>query len=81
VSTADELLDVPDVRTPWLDYREAAAYTRLAVGTLQCLVSARQIPVYGSRRCRRFRREMLDLWLRDRKLAMRKWEEELKRTW
>jgi len=70
-----------DVLTPWLDYDEAAQYTRLAVGTLHAMVSARQIPVYGSRRCRRFRKDMLDLWLLDRSRAMRKWEEEKRKTW
>lgn len=65
------------VDTPWLNYDEAAAYTRKAVGTLHKLVSARQIPVYGSRRARVFRRDMLDLWLTDPSLAMRRWEEEI----
>ncbi len=65
------------VESPWLDYSEAAAYTRKAVGTLQRLVSSRQIPVYGSRRARVFRRDMLDLWLVNASLAMRKWEEEI----
>ena len=67
---------LPDVATPWLNYEEAAAYTRKAVSTLQHLVSANQIPVYGSRRARVFRRDMLDLWLTNADLAMRKWKEE-----
>lgn len=67
--------------TPWLNYEEAANYTRLAVSTLHSLVSARQIPVYGTRRMRRFRKDMLDLWLENRDLAMRKWAEEKRRTW
>jgi excisionase family DNA binding protein len=65
------------VDTPWLTYDEAAAYLRLAVSTLQHHVSARQIPVYGSRRRRRFRRDMLDLWQTDQSLALRKWRQEL----
>lgn len=67
--------------TPWLTYDEAAQYTRLAPSTLHTLVSARQIPVYGSRRMRRFRRDMLDMWLVDRGSAMRKWAEETRKTW
>lgn len=62
--------------SPWLTYEEAAAYTKLAHSTLHKLVSARRIPVYGSRHRRRFNREMLDLWIRDHDLAMRKWHEE-----
>jgi hypothetical protein len=69
------------VATPWLDYEKAAAYTLLTVRSLHTLVSSRQIPVYGSPRCRRFRKDMLDLWLINRPRAMRKWEEELRRTW
>ena len=65
------------VVTPWLNYEEAAAYTRKAVSTLQHLVSAKQIPVYGRRRARLFRRDMLDLWLANPDLAMRKWRLEV----
>lgn len=67
------------IETPWLTYDEAAQYTRLQPSTLRAMVSAGQIPVYGSRRCRRFRREMLDLWMNDRELSLRKWREELRR--
>lgn len=64
--------------TPWLNYAEAAAYVRLSEGTLKNLVSARQVPVYGRRNRRVFRRDMLDLWLANADLAMRKWNEEVK---
>lgn len=66
-----------DVQTPWLSYVEAAAYVRLAHGTLKNLVSAQQIPVYGRRNRRVFRRDMLDLWLANPDLAIRKWKEEI----
>jgi len=56
----------------WFTYAQAADYLGLSVGRLRNLVSAREIPVYGPLRCRRFRREMLDLWLTDRDVAMRK---------
>lgn len=65
------------IETPWLNYAEAAQYTRKAVNTLQHLVSARQIPFYGSKRARVFRKDMLDLWLANPDLAMRKWEQEV----
>lgn len=67
------------IETPWLNYAEAAEYTRKAVSTIQHLVSARQIPFYGSRRARVFRRDMLDLWLANPSLAIRKWELEVGR--
>ena len=65
------------VQSPWLDYEQAAEYVRLAPGTLKNLVSARQIPVYGRRNRRVFRRDMLDLWLVNPGLALRKWEAEI----
>lgn len=65
--------------TPWLTYRTAAAYLSLAESTLKGMVSSGEIPVYGSRRMRRFRADMLDLWLTDRDLAMRRWREEVER--
>jgi len=55
----------------WLTYRQASEYTQLAVGSLRNLVSAGQIPVYGAPHSRRFRRDMLDLFLTDRDAAMR----------
>jgi len=56
----------------WLTYREAAAYTGWSIGHLQNLVSAGRIPVYGRPRVRRFRRDMLDLFLTNPDMAMRK---------
>lgn len=69
------------ITTPWLTYEGAAEYVSLSVKTLHSLVSARQIPVYGSRRRRRFRKDMLDMWLTNSALAMRKWAEERRQTW
>lgn len=65
------------VETPWLTYAEAARYLSKSVSTLQHLVSAKKVPFYGQRRSRRFRRDMLDLWLVDSSLALRKWKVEL----
>jgi excisionase family DNA binding protein len=61
----------PEASTPWLTYREAAAYTGWSVPYLRNLVSAGQIPAYGKPRVRRFRRDMLDLFLTDPDAAMR----------
>lgn len=56
----------------WLTYAQAAEYTGLSVRTLRNLVSAGEVPVYGSARRRRFKASMLDYWLTDRDAAMRK---------
>ena len=56
----------------WLTYEQASAYTGWSVRYLRNLVSADRIPVYGPPRSRRFRRDMLDLYLADREVAMRK---------
>jgi excisionase family DNA binding protein len=56
----------------WLTYRQAALYTGWSVEHLRNLVSAGQIPVYGKLRVRRFRRDMLDLFLTNPDAAMRK---------
>ena len=67
--------DAPLRRGPprrWLTYSQAAEYTGLSVRYLRNLVSADQIPVYGPPRSRRFRRDMLDLYLTNREVAMRK---------
>lgn len=58
--------------THWLTYRQAAAYTGWSVESLRNLVSRGAIPVYGQPRMRRFRRDMLDLFVTDRDAAMRK---------
>lgn len=60
----------------WLTYRQAAAYCGWSVGHLRNLVSAGQIPVYGKPRMRRFRRDMLDLFLTDPDAALRKFRSE-----
>lgn len=65
------------IQTPWLTYKTAAAYLSLKESTLKGMVSAQEIPFYGSRRFRRFRADMLDLWVTDRDLAMRKWRMEV----
>lgn len=64
----------------WLTYAQAASYTGWSVGHLRNLVSAGQIPVYGRSRVRRFRRDMLDLYVTDPDAAMRKFRLERKRT-
>jgi excisionase family DNA binding protein len=64
----------------WLTYQEAADYLRLSVAYLRNLVSAGQIPVYGTPRRRRFRRDMLDAYIADRDAAMRKFLLEQRRT-
>jgi excisionase family DNA binding protein len=56
----------------WLTYQETADYLRLSVGYVRNLVSAGKIPVYGHPRVRRFRRDMLDLYLTNQDMAMRK---------
>lgn len=56
----------------WLTYQQAALYTGWTVEHLRNLVSAGQIPVYGKMRVRRFRRDMLDLFLTNPDAAMRK---------
>ena len=56
----------------WLTYTQAAAHTGWSVRYLRNLVSAGRIPVYGRLRVRRFRRDMLDLFLTNPDAAMRK---------
>lgn len=60
----------------WLTYEQAAAYTGWSVRYLRNLVSADQIPVYGPLRSRRFRLDMVDLFLTNRDAAMRKFRAE-----
>jgi excisionase family DNA binding protein len=60
----------------WLTYEQAARYAGWSVGHLRNLVSAGQVPVYGIRRRRRFRRDMLDLFLTDPDMAMRRFSAE-----
>ena len=62
--------------SPWLNYAQAAAYCGWCVGHLRNLVSAGQIPVYGKPRSRRFRRDMLDLYLTDPDAALRQFRSE-----
>ena len=60
----------------WLTYEQAARYAGWSVGHLRNLVSAGRVPVYGIRRRRRFRRDMLDLFLTDPDMAMRRFSAE-----
>jgi len=60
----------------WLTYEQAARYAGWSVGHLRNLVSAGQVPVYGMRRRRRFRRDMLDMFLTDPDMAMRRFSAE-----
>lgn len=74
-AVSDETGDEDSVKRQgkcWLTYREAAAYTGWSIGHLRNLVSAGRIPVYGRARVRRFRRDMLDLYLTNPDMAMRK---------
>jgi hypothetical protein len=60
----------------WLTYRQAAAYCGWSIAYLRNLVSAGKVPVYGKPRVRRFRRDMLDLFLTDPDAAMRSFRAE-----
>jgi excisionase family DNA binding protein len=60
----------------WFTYRQAAEYCGWSVAYVRNLVSAGQIPVYGRLRVRRFRRDMLDLFLTDPDAAMRRFRAE-----
>jgi len=66
--------------SPWMTYARTAAYTGWSVRYLRNLVSAGQIPVYGKPRSRRFRRDVIDLYLTDRDAAMRKFRLERSKT-
>ena len=61
---------------PWLNYKAASAYTGWSVPYLRNLVSRGEIPVFGRPRVRRFRKDMLDMYLADPSAAMRKFSEE-----
>jgi excisionase family DNA binding protein len=76
VSDPPELPVARDATSRWLTYPEAAAYCRWSVSYLRNLVCAGQIPVYGKPRVRRFRRDMLDLFLTDPDAAMRSFRAE-----
>jgi excisionase family DNA binding protein len=67
-----------DVGT-WLTYAQAARHTGWSVRHLRNLVSGGRIPVYGRPRVRRFRRDMLDLFLTNPDMAMRKFLSERNR--
>jgi hypothetical protein len=64
---------------PWLTYAEAARRCRWTVAHLRNLVSAGRVPVYGKPRMRRFRRDMLDMYLTDPDAAMRRFRAERNR--
>ena len=68
-----------ELAATWLTYAEAASYTGWSIGHLRNLASAGRIPVYGRPRVRRFRRDMLDLYLTDPNMAMRKFRAERNR--
>jgi len=63
----------------WLTYADAARYCGWSVAYLRNLVSAGQVPVYGRRRMRRFRRDMLDFFLTNPEAAMRRFRSERNR--
>ena len=60
----------------WLTYAQAARHTGWSIRHLRNLVSGGRIPVYGRPRVRRFRRDMLDLFLTNPDMAMRKFRAE-----
>ena len=62
----------PTETATWLTYAQAASYTGWSVRHLRNLVSSGSIAVYGKPRVRRFRRDMLDLFLTNPDAAMRK---------
>jgi excisionase family DNA binding protein len=67
-----DLAPTYNVFSIWMTYIQAAVYTGYSVRYLRNLVSADAIPVYGPARSRRFRRDVLDIFLTDRDAAMRK---------
>ena len=77
----------PDVSDTLCVLRQAATsvrqplrvYTGWSVAYLRNLVSAGQIPVYDKPRVRRFRRDMLDQFLTDPDVAMRRFRVERNR--
>ncbi|MBN2715311.1 MAG: helix-turn-helix domain-containing protein [Deltaproteobacteria bacterium] len=60
----------------WFTYEEAAKYCRWSKEYLRNLVCNGKIPVYGPPRRRRFRKDMLDLYIVAPNVAMRKFMEE-----
>jgi len=64
----------------WLTYAQAASHTGWSIRHLRNLVSGGRIPVYGRPRVRRFRRDMLDLFLTNPDMAMRKFLSERNRV-
>ena len=79
MATRPKAIDGTAQGQTWLTYKQAAHYTGWSVPYLRNLVSAGQIPVYGKHRVRRFRVDMLDLFLTDPDAALRKWGLEKKR--
>jgi excisionase family DNA binding protein len=75
VPQADQQVDPqqPETFEPrWMTYQQAATYLGWSVRYLRNLVSAEKIPVYGPPRSRRFRIDVLDLYMTDRDAAMRR---------
>lgn len=68
-----EAVETPTHRVgTWLTYAQAVRHTGWSIRQLRNLVSGGRIPVYGRPRVRRFRRDMLDLYLTNPNMAMRK---------
>jgi len=79
MGTTEDLIDDIAAKAgkgPWLTYRAAAAYSGWSVQTLRNLVNAGRIPVYGRPGVRRFRRDMLDIYIADPDAAMRLFQSE-----
>lgn len=73
---SDDSRSQPPADVIWLNYEEAARRCRWSVAYLRNLVSAGRVPVYGPPRKRRFRADMLDLYLQDPAASMRKFQKE-----
>ena len=59
-----ERSDITTVDSPWMTYKEAAAYVQVTVGTLRNWVSAKYVPFARRGRVVRFHRDKIDHWLR-----------------
>ncbi len=72
----DEAVLASDLFARWMTYPEAARFGGWSVKHLRNLVCEGAVPVYGPPRRRRFRVDMLDLFLTNPDAAMRKFQQE-----
>jgi excisionase family DNA binding protein len=54
---------IPSSASPWMNPDEAAAYLRIAIGTLRNWTSAKYVPHCKRGRVVRYHRDLLDQWL------------------